>query len=134
MQDLKQLEAIVQARYQQQQQSLQRLLAEENRLRGELARLDDHLRNTRDHSEEGIPLRAIGADIIWQRWVGQRKSDLNTQLAKVLAIKEHHLVQVRTAYGKLLVVQELIEKEQRSTRKSKAEDQLARAIDQSLFN
>lgn len=133
MTDLEQLEAITQARYQQQQQSFQRLVAEENRLRGEIAKLDDHLRRTRNQSEGDVSLRALGADIIWQGWVGQRKAELNIKLAQVLAIKEHHLVQVRTAYGKVMVVEELIATSKKTRQQKSARDQLNRAIDQSLF-
>ena len=131
--ELEQLGSITMARYEQQQQSFQRIVGEESRLRTEIVKLDDHLRTARDRSETDIPLRAIGADIIWQGWVGRRKTELNMKLAQVLAIKEHHLVQVRSAYGKVLVVQELIANAQDEKRKKTSQAQLDRAIEQTLF-
>jgi hypothetical protein len=131
--DLRQLEGIVQARYQHQQQSFGRLVAEENRLRDELARLDRFMAETRRMPRDESEMRAIGADLVWQSWLGRSKAQLNTKLAQVLAIKEQHLKQVRVAYGKLLVVQELIDKGTSDGRKKVARDALSRATSQSLF-
>lgn len=134
MTELEQMEAITEARYQQQQQGFQRVLAEENRLRSELMRLDEHLRETRITSHDDTRIRAIGADVIWQAWAGRRKTELNMKLARVLAMKEHHLAQVRRAYGKLLVSRELIAQERDLLKRQKARTELDRAIDQSLLH
>lgn len=131
--DLRQLQAIVQAKYQHQQQSFGRLVAEEARLRDELARLDGFLADTRSMSPQEREMRAIGADLVWQSWLGRSKAQLNLKLAQILAIKEQHLKQVRTAYGKLLVVQELISNGTSDHRKKAARDALSRATSQSLF-
>ena len=127
MTELEQMEAITEARYQQQQQGFQRVLAEENRL-------DEHLRETRITSHDDTRIRAIGADVIWQAWAGRRKTELNMKLARVLAMKEHHLAQVRRAYGKLLVSRELIAQERDLLKRQKARTELDRAIDQSLLH
>lgn len=133
MTELEQLEAITEARYQQQQQGFQKVVAEENRLRSELSRLDQHLRDSQTAIYKDTPMRTIGADVIWQGWVGQRKAELNMKLARVLAMKEHHLKQVRTAYGKLIVAQTLRNDAETALRKDREKAQLNRAIDQTLY-
>ncbi|EEB83257.1 conserved hypothetical protein [Roseobacter sp. GAI101] len=74
-------------------------------------------------------MRSVGADIAWQAWLGRKKAALNGELAQVLAIKEHHLKQVRTAYGKLIVARELAGNLRGDIKKRKARDELSRAID-----
>lgn len=131
--DLATLLTITQAKYDQQQQSFQKLVAEENRLRGELARLAAALKQSQTEPEQESDMRAIGADILWQGWVGRSKTQLNLKLAQVLALKSHHLAQVKQAYGKVLVVKELQENAAGKTATKKANAASALAIDQALF-
>ncbi|NUH66778.1 hypothetical protein HTT03_15965 [Sulfitobacter sp. S0837] len=131
--ELRQLEAISQAKYDQQRQSFQRIQAEESRLRAELARLDHMARQANSASTQIGEMRAIGADIMWQAWVGRSKNELNLKLAQVLAIKEQQLSQVRQAFGKLQVSQQLIADLQKRQRKNKGQSQMELAIDISLL-
>ncbi|MEH6478422.1 MAG: hypothetical protein V7727_22205, partial [Sneathiella sp.] len=96
--EIRKLKEITYAKYQKQQQSFQRLIVEENRLRQELERLKSQLAASR-LSEHNLQLEAIGADVLWQGWVGRKTAELNLKLVQILAIKEHHLAQVRQAYG-----------------------------------
>lgn len=133
LRDLDDLATVTEARYEQRRQSFARLVAEENRIRGELAHIDEMDLASRDDSPGAIPMRAIGADVIWQGWMGRARASLNMELARVLAVKETHLLEVRRAYGKVLVVRELradlIQRRQKET----AASALAAAIDQSLM-
>ena len=126
--ELKALEAITRAKYDQQQQSFQRILGEENRLRAELARLDEMLKTAEAEGGAEGGMRAIGADILWQSWVARSKTALNLQLAQVLAIKEQQLQQVRQAFGKLQVVEQLIAETRAETRKKNGQSQLELAM------
>lgn len=130
--ELMSLMALTQAKYDQQQQSFQKLVSEENRLRAELARLDAaaHLARSTPNGEK--EMRAIGADIIWQGWVVRKKTQLNLKLAQVLALKQHHLAQVKNAYGKVIVVKELLIEAQAAMKNGDACAGLAQAIDFAL--
>ena len=130
--ELRQLEAITQAKYDQQQQSFQRIQSEENRLRAELRKLDEMLLSSNNTDVRIGEMRAIGADVIWQGWVGRSKTELNLKLAQVLAIKEQQLQQVRQAFGKLQVVQQLITETKDDQRKKKGQSQLELAMDTAL--
>lgn len=129
--DLAMMQKLVDMKYRQQQESFGRLIAQENQLRTSLARLDEHLaRSQRDTDSEH---RAIGADIIWEAWVGRNKRALNLQLAQVLAVKERHIAQVKEAYGKVLVTKDLHEQVRAADKNKMAQAQLDRTISSMLF-
>jgi hypothetical protein len=136
MSDLKQLrhlEEITRITYQHAQAGFQQVVAQENRLRGEMRRIGVLDKETRSLSPQNNSMKAIGADVLWQGWIGRSKAQINLQLARVLAIKEHHLDAVRKSYGKLLVVQELLANQQAAARKARSKAQLAGITSQTVL-
>jgi len=130
---LSDLKEITQAQYAKAQQSFAKLVAEENMLRSELSRLDAMRLQASTADPNAIQMQSIGADIIWQGWIGRAKAALNMRLAQVLALKEHHLAAVRRAYGKVLVGEELYDTQKTSARQARADAVLAQAIESSLY-
>lgn len=126
--DLRDLHQITRARYEQRQQSFAKIVAEETYLRTELARLDAMNAQTHAPPEDATSMRAIGADVIWQGWLGRARTTLNLRLARVLAVKEHHLLEVRRAYGKVLVVEELQTQHTAEARKMQSDAAFNQAI------
>ncbi|MGB5865967.1 MAG: hypothetical protein WBG95_16895 [Sulfitobacter sp.] len=124
--DLGKMQKLVDIKYRQQQESFARLMAQETRLRTSLQQLDAYLADS--IAQDDTPQRAIGADVVWQSWIGRKKRDLNMQLAQVLAVKEGHIAQVRTAYGKVLVTDTLIEQTRAQEKQQKARTKLDHAI------
>lgn len=131
MTDLDTLQEITRAQYDRQRQSFQKILTEETALRDELARLD--ALNAQARADTDQTQRALGADLMWQGWVGRAKTQLNMKLARVLAVKEHHQIMVRKAYGKVLVVEELQTDAKKQKNQRTAKRALDQAIDGSLF-
>lgn len=129
--DLAMLQTLVEVKYRQQQESFARLMQQENRLRQALRQLDIHMAESR--SSEDTPQKAIGADVLWQSWIGRKKRELNMQLAQVLAVKERHVAQVRKAYGKVLVTETLYSGARKDAQQKKAQSQLDRAITSMMF-
>jgi hypothetical protein len=129
--DLAVMQKLVDMKYRQQQESFARLLAQESSLRTSLRQLDEHL--TESRSSNDTPQKAIGADVVWQAWVGRKKHELNMKLAQVLAVKERHVAQVRLAYGKVLVTDDLHTQVSKDHKQKKAQSQLDRAITSMLF-
>lgn len=129
--DLATMKTLVSIKYQQQQESFARLLAQENKLRNSLLQLDAHL--TESRNSDDTSQKAIGADVVWQAWIGRKKRELNMQLAQVLAVKERHVAQVRYAYGKVLVTDALFTQVKAEVSQKKAQSQLDRAITSMLF-
>ncbi|MEP1767148.1 MAG: hypothetical protein ABJJ53_10995 [Sulfitobacter sp.] len=129
--EIAKIQKLVDLKYHQQQESFSRLLAQENRLRGSLFQLDQQLsdsRNTTDTQQQ-----AIGADILWQAWIGRKKRDLNLQLAQVLSVKERHIEQVRSAYGKVVVAEQLYQQACDKRKDKMAQFELNRAISLLLY-
>lgn len=131
----KQLDAIQQItdmKFSVEQAAFQKLAQEENQLRAELARLAEMLNVSRSDALKPSEMRAIGADVIWQGWIGRNRAALNMKLARVLAQKEQRLGALRTAFGKAHVVQMLIEQHQKKDQTDSRQSQLDTAIEQSL--
>lgn len=108
VQDLRQLLAVCETQYNLHQQNFAKLIAREHRLHSELARLNQMRRDTRSRDLEQLHMQSLGADVVWQGWLGRSKSHLNIDLARVLSEKAHYLAKVRLAYGKVLAVQQLL--------------------------
>lgn len=95
-------------RYQREQQGLALLVAEENALRADLSKLDDHdHRNRATEFDRATAARSLGGDMLWQKWLSKARADINYKLAAVLARKAQHTARVRLAYGKVLVSEKL---------------------------
>lgn len=131
LEDLAQMQKLVDMKYRQQQESFARLLMQESRLRNSLKQLDDHLAESRSSTD--TPQKAIGADVVWQAWIGRKKRELNMQLAQVLAVKDRHIAQVRKAYGKVLVTDQLYAQTHMDAKQNKARSQLDRALSSLIF-
>jgi hypothetical protein len=126
--DLRDLHHAVEARYRICQAEFLKIVEAENALRAELRRLDAQV-----HQAEvrGDPqMRAIGADILWKAWVGRAKHRLNLKLAQVLAKKETRVRDVKRAYGKVVVAEELLAASLTERRKARETAALDRAIEQ----
>ena len=131
--DLGEMLAICEARYALRQQDFAKLVAEENLLRAELSRLDEMSRSAETADYQTSTMRSIGDDIIWLGWLGRTKTKLNHDLARVLAMKERHLKDIRQAYGKVLVVKEMQSALRVDARKSAAHLALTEAIEMTVL-
>ena len=131
LKELATIQELVNIKYRQQQESFARLMAQEHRLRRSLVQLDEHLSASRSSSD--TQQKVVGADVLWQAWIGRKKRELNMQLAQILAVKERHVAQVRTAYGKVLVTDTLYETVKKGQAQKKTQFELDRAITSMLF-
>lgn len=131
--DLMQMRTVCDARYAQMQQKFADVLAREGKLRAELARLSDMALQGTSQNDQAANMRAIGADVIWQGWLGRTKAELNMELAQVLATKEKHIHDVRQAYGKVMVVRKMQDDLKADSRKQAAKTALSLAIELSTL-
>jgi len=107
-QDLKPLAKVTQALYSKKLGAMQKIRAEDNELRQAIAGLDRNLAEETRASQNDHALRSLGADLLWQSWVGRKKASLQMQLAQVLVREEHALKEMRLAFGKKDVMENLI--------------------------
>lgn len=128
-----QLQKLSDLKYQQSQQQLAAILQRETTLRAELTKLRGFVTETRCMPPEHAQMRAVGADVIWMRWVTTTQARLNIELAQVLAHKEGHMARHRRAFGKAQAAQSLAKAEHERLARNKRDQALAQAIDQSVF-
>ncbi|WP_299966285.1 hypothetical protein [uncultured Roseobacter sp.] len=129
--DMKTLNQLTQAKYLARQQIFKKLLQREHAIRRELQRLDEQGRLSDKKASRGM--KTIGADVIWKAWLGKTKTQLNMQLALILAEKEQHIRQVRQAYGKVLATEDLVEMLTEIQDKKRQKKMLEQAVEMSLF-
>ena len=131
--NLEQLHELSDLKYQQSQQKLAAILTRENTLRAELAKLRGFVSETRCLPPDHAQMRAIGADVIWLRWVTTAQARLNIELAQVLAQKEGHMARHKRAFGKAQAAQSLAKTEREKHAKKRRNQVLAQAIDHALL-
>lgn len=96
------LVCLMEMQYQHDQKSLQSIIKQELRIRLEQATLQGQTQSARQLGINDEPeMRAMGADVVWERWLERSRAKLNLDLANVLATKEMHLTRVRNSFGKL---------------------------------
>jgi small-conductance mechanosensitive channel len=106
------------ALYQAELAKMQGLAARENKLRADLVKLDQHHKqNLTLPAAQLFAPRHIGADVLWHGWVGRSRTELNQQLALVLAQKSQMMNALRRAHGKHLAANQLLEDAQAKRRK-----------------
>jgi hypothetical protein len=97
------------ALYQAELAKLQGLTAQEGKLRADLARLEQHHQQNQSlPAEQLFAPRHIGADVLWQGWVGRTRTELNQKLALVLAQKSQMMNGLRRAHGKREAAKQLL--------------------------
>lgn len=98
---LEQLSMLSQAQQDADAAKLRLINAEERRIRAQLAALDTNHESTRDLPAVAVlPLRRVGGDLLWQRWVGRRRRELQMQLARCLARKGAAQALLKKSFGK----------------------------------
>ena len=96
---------------------LQRLSAEETRIRGTLSSLEIARKNNMSTDESHIEMRAIGADLLWEGWVMRQRMALNMRLANLLVQKEALRDEMRKSFGRANVAETLSLAEQARIRR-----------------
>jgi hypothetical protein len=105
MKNFEDLEKVSEINFLRAQEKLRPILVRESKVRNQLAKLDSQDRSST--AENGHAMSVIGADALWKVWLGRTRSELNYELARILAEKERMLAAVNKSYGKLLVSSKL---------------------------
>jgi len=131
--ELDQLHELNALKYRHSQQALTGILEREAVLRAELAKLRSYFIETQSLPPEHAQLRAIGADVIWLRWVTRAQAQLNIELAQVLAQKEQYLAHHKRAFGKMQVSKTLADDDRKRLAVKRRQSDLERAVQQTLL-
>jgi len=112
MSQMNELVHITDALFQVEQAKMQQIAAEEAAIRAALADLDAQYNNAQNDAKSDMTaIRALGADLLWQVWVGKKRANLQMELAKVLVRKAQAAEGLRYAFGKNHVAGQLLQKE-----------------------
>ncbi|SFS87554.1 hypothetical protein SAMN04488040_2207 [Sulfitobacter marinus] len=125
------IERIFEVQYEKKQKEFRELTLQEARLRTEIAELNSRYLESCEIGNARFEMRSIGADVAWNAWVGRKKTELNVELAQVLAVKDQNLRLVREAFGKLSVARELSRKMRLKHKNMLREKALIQAIENS---
>lgn len=110
LQNLKDLQDLTSVLYQAERGKFREITEREKHLRCEIARLDELRSSTAEIPEAKLyASRRVGADILWQGWLGRNRQDLNRQLALCLAQKAQRLTALRRSHGKYLAAIRVLE-------------------------
>lgn len=130
--DLRNMQLLMELKHQDSQMKMAAIQERENELRHELRRLKSLARDAHAQPPEQEQMRAIGADVIWLRWIGQAQTRLNIELAQVLAQKEALIAGHKKSFGRMMASQKLVEIEVRELANRQRGKDLNAAIDSSL--
>ncbi len=122
------------ALYRAEQARMRDLLQQEASLRQALSQLEDHRKTAQLLPAEDLhAVRQIGADVLWQGWVGRNREELNRKLALCLVQKARLLSALRQAYGKHQASEALLEQEKAAHQKIRGRRQTAQEQELSLI-
>lgn len=106
--------ALTEALYRADLARMQGLLVQEARLRADLGALEVRRHSDQDMAKDHlVGYRAAGADLLWQRWVGQSKARLNADLARLLGRKGQVASEMRRSFGKYQAATQIAAEEAR---------------------
>jgi chaperonin cofactor prefoldin len=131
--NLDQLHQLSELKYHHSQQQLSKILKRETALRAKLTRLGGYVSEINSLPAEQAPMRAIGADLVWLRWITKTQASLNIELAQVLAEKEWHIDRHKLAFGKVQVSESLARTDKEKRARSIRDKALATIMEQALF-
>lgn len=125
--NLMQLVSLTRAQLMKEEQRAQPGLAAIRNLRAQRAAVDALDRTSRP-SADAHPIRATGADVLWQGWLDRQRRELNMQLARQLAEQDHIMRDLKKAQGRHDALTSVLEE---ATLEAKRH--LARTRDQDLL-
>lgn len=89
------------------QANMHAIVAEESRLRLQIQRLTEQEIESRTLLSETQGMQLVGADIVWRAWLSKKRSELNLELARVLARKKPMEDAIRQSFGRATALEQL---------------------------
>jgi len=107
-QQIKELVVVTDALFLVEQAKMQQIASEEAAIVKLLAELESRCAKASEGGQEDmIVARTLGADLLWQIWVGKKRAALQMELAKVMVRKAQALESLRKAFGRSQVADQL---------------------------
>jgi len=116
---LKQMAAVTQAQYLREHARIKPVLDHEARLRGQISKLNDQVKENRAEMDEDLRMKALGADLLWEGWHQRTRRSLNVELAQVTAKKLMAMDRLRRTFGRKTAVSDMAEAEKKRLQAAK---------------
>ncbi|WP_282096814.1 hypothetical protein [Epibacterium ulvae] len=116
---LEQMAAVTAAQYMQEHAKIKPILDNEARLRGNIAKLDAQLQDSKAQVGQDLPMKALGADLLWQGWHSRTKRQLNIELAQATAQKMMAMERLKKSFGRKHAVETMAKDEKNRLKKEK---------------
>lgn len=126
--DFDQLAALEKLRSMNSQKKLMVLQAKESQLRHQLKAIQAYRKDLHGTDPGLSPMRSIGADVLWHKWLDQTQNTLNMSLARLLAEKEMVLRHARRDIGRAETVASMRDMAKTDTRKMSQKQQLEKVL------
>jgi hypothetical protein len=114
MKRLAALETLTKVRFAAAQATFARHMRAEVKLRDNLAQLIKHRMTVFEPKPQGDAASIAQAEISWHKWVDQRRTIVNTELAQVVAERLESQRKLRRAFGKDQAVAALIKEQKKA--------------------
>ncbi|MFV1599569.1 MULTISPECIES: hypothetical protein [unclassified Phaeobacter] len=118
---LDQMADVTEALYLQEHAKVKPVLDAEARVRGQLTKLDQQIKDSRDLASSDHAMKALGADLLWQGWHTRARRELNMELAQITAQKLRAMDNLRKAFGRKHAVETMAIEERLRIKKDKAQ-------------
>jgi hypothetical protein len=125
---LQQMAAVTEAQYLREHAKIKPILDHEARLRGQLSKLEEQVSSARQDVDKDIPMKTLGADLLWQGWHTGARRNLNMQLAQVTARKLMAMDRLRKTFGRKTAVGDMAQ-----TEKLRAKTARAKSLQEQLL-
>ncbi|KXF88615.1 hypothetical protein [Phaeobacter inhibens] len=118
---LDQMADVTEAMYLREHAKVKPVLDAEARVRGQLAKLDQQIKDSRELANSDHAMKALGADLLWQGWHSRTRRQLNMELAQITAQKLRAMDNLRKAFGRKHAVETMATQERQRVKKDRAQ-------------
>ncbi|MFW8593761.1 hypothetical protein [Cribrihabitans neustonicus] len=126
---LDQMAAVTAAQYLQEHAKVKPVLAQEAKLRGQVAKLNAQVQEARAQADGDHAMKALGADLLWEGWHTRTRRQLNVELAQATAQKLRAMDKLRKSFGRKHAVESMAKAERARLKAAKAKALMERLLE-----
>ncbi|MFW8633961.1 hypothetical protein [Cribrihabitans pelagius] len=126
---LDQMAAVTAAQYLQEHARVKPVLAQEAKLRGQVAKLSAQVQQARTQLDADHAMKALGADLLWEGWHTRTRRQLNVELAQATAQKLRVMDKLRRSFGRKHAVETMAKAERAKHKAARAKALMERLME-----
>lgn len=131
--ELETLKILTELKYQKALNGISEILAQEVKIRDQIQRLREDIHTTQSLRVDEPNMQSVGADVVWLKWATGSIKSLNSELAQVLARKEHQISRQKRALSEKNVAEIIVKSKKYKRSLEKKERSLKKSVEDSCF-